>query len=173
MNPLSDIAVIKVLGIFAESLSAISLTGAYFVWKEYCKNVLPNSGLEYTNGPGFIFCALALTLTICLVVMHVMIPTIDPSIADPGCCSAKRQEAKGGSTRNLAAVLEKKGSKQTNKMEMSYRKGTKAEAQEKRKSRDAKKQQQQQQQQVEPVEQGPKVKYISGYQSSRNLAVEQ
>ena len=104
MNPISDIAVIKLLGIFSESLACICLAGACFVWQEYCKKVLPNTGLEYSDGPGLILCAFGLTMTMFLVVVHIMIPTIDPSKADSGCCSSKRKEAKGGSKRNLNTV---------------------------------------------------------------------
>jgi hypothetical protein len=158
MNPISDIALIKVLGIFSESVSAITLAGACFVWQEYCKKVLPNTGLEYSDGPGLILCAFALAMTSILVVVHVMIPTIDPSIADAGCCSSKRKEAKGGSQRNLGVVskpgahhhhhnkyqqtksnssraappLGRPESTQTKKMEMTERQRNKAEAQQAR-----------------------------------------
>lgn len=156
MNPLSDIALIKVLGIFSESLSALTLAGACFVWQEYCKKVLPNTGLDYTDGPGLILCAFALTITMLLVIVHIMIPTIDPSIADPGCCSSKRKEPQGGSKRNLGNVskgatnqnkykaaggrghpedIRGPESKQPKNMEMTERQRNKAEAQQKGKSR--------------------------------------
>jgi hypothetical protein len=178
MNPISDIAVIKVLGIFSESVSCVTLAGACFVWQEYCKKVLPNTGLDYTDGPGLILCAFALTLTMFLVLVHVMIPTIDPSIADPGCCSSKRKEPHGGSKRNLDVVSNKtsasnkykeKGgrsapasgrpeAKQTRKMEMSERQRNKAAAEERRGN------------QGRPHGHGQaqgKKKSVSGYQSPR------
>lgn len=103
MNPLSDIAVIKVFGIFSESIAAMCLAGACFVWQEYCQKKLPLTGLEYSDGPGLILCAFALTLTMFLVLVHAMIPTIDPSQAEDGCCSSKRKEPKG-SKRNLGST---------------------------------------------------------------------
>jgi len=174
MNPISDIAVIKVLGIFSESISCVTLAGACFVWQEYCKKVLPNTGLEYSDGPGLILCAFALTMTMFLVLVHVMIPTIDPSIADAGCCSSKRKEPKGGSKRHLGATShnattsnkyhEKGGraappntgrveTKQTKKMEMTERQRNKAAAQ-------------QRQPGGKPRGGGQK-KTVSGYQSPR------
>lgn len=192
MNPLSDLAVIKVLGIFSESVSVVTLSGACFVWQEYCKKVLPNTGLEYSDGPGVILCAFALTITMLLVVVHIMIPTIDPSIADPGCCSSKRKEAQGGSKRNLNVVSNGatttnkyktsggreaptagREMKQTNKMEMTDRQRNKSEAQQKNKSRGetrggqstASRGRQQQQQQREKT----KKNNVSGYTSPRNM----
>jgi hypothetical protein len=184
MNPISDIAVIKVLGIFSESLSALCLAGACFVWQEYCKKKLPLTGLVYSDGPGIILCAFALALTCLLVIVHVMLPTIDPNIADPGCCSSKRKEAKGGSKRNhpqAAGAKPKQGGNNPNAYPNANagRPGaTKTEARGTQKMEMAGRQQQQQgnnnsgKQDATRKAGGPKKeaapnKHVSGYQSSK------
>jgi len=125
MNPLSDIAVIKSLGIFSEALAAMCLAGALFVWQQYCHNKLPLNNLVYSAGPGGILCALALGITIVLVIVHVMIPTINPRDAEDGCCSSRIKEPQNGSLKNrkkAEKALNNPEAKYTEKMEMTERK---------------------------------------------------
>jgi hypothetical protein len=100
MNPISDIPLIKFLGMMCESLAAVSLSGAMFIWREYCHVQLPSPNiLTYSYGSGFYMLTLGFCLTSILFVVHTLMPTEDPyddiSLLDEhlACCSAKSRAA--------------------------------------------------------------------------------
>lgn len=100
MNPISDIPLIKFLGMVCDGLAAMSLCGAMFIWREYCHVQLPSqSSTTYSYGAGFYMLALGFCMTLLLFVVHVLMPTEDPyddtSLLDEHllCCSSKARVA--------------------------------------------------------------------------------
>lgn len=100
MNPISDIPLIKFLGMVSEGLAAVSLSGAMFIWREYCHVQLPAEGnMVYSYGSGFYLLALGFCMTAILFVVHTLMPTEDPyddtSLLDEHltCCNAKAKVA--------------------------------------------------------------------------------
>lgn len=103
MNPISDIPLIKFLGMIAEALAALCLSGAMFIWREYCHVQLPAQGsMTYAYGTGFYMLALGFCMSTLLFVFHTLLPTEDPfdevSLLDEhlACCSAKSRASKKG-----------------------------------------------------------------------------
>lgn len=97
MENVSDLPIIKSLGIFSEILAAISYAGSLFVWRNYCHLNMPfQHDLEYKYGSGFILVGLGLAITMSLAAAHILIPTYDPDDAShygtKGCCQGKRKE---------------------------------------------------------------------------------
>lgn len=75
----ADEPLIKVLGIFSESLAAICLAGAMFVWDQYCHLQLPfQPDVKYTYGSGFVLIALGFCTTVGMAVTHLLMLTVDP-----------------------------------------------------------------------------------------------
>lgn len=96
MNPISDIPLIKFLGILMEGSTAVCLMGAMFVWREYCHVQLPaQSSITYSYGSGFILISAGFCSTVIVTLVHTLLPTEDPyddfSLLDEhfACCSAK------------------------------------------------------------------------------------
>jgi hypothetical protein len=76
----ADEPLIKVLGIFAESLAAICLAGAMFVWDQYCHKQLPfQPDVSYSYGSGFVLIALGFCTTVGMAVTHLLMLTVDPA----------------------------------------------------------------------------------------------
>lgn len=75
----ADEPLIKVLGIFSESLAAICLAGAMFVWDQYCHLQLPfQPDVDYTYGSGFVLVALGFCTTVGMAITHLLMLTVDP-----------------------------------------------------------------------------------------------
>eukprot|EP00602_Paraphysomonas_sp_CaronLab_P011167 CAMPEP_0185040986 /NCGR_PEP_ID=MMETSP1103-20130426/39736_1 /TAXON_ID=36769 /ORGANISM="Paraphysomonas bandaiensis, Strain Caron Lab Isolate" /LENGTH=237 /DNA_ID=CAMNT_0027580539 /DNA_START=526 /DNA_END=1239 /DNA_ORIENTATION=+ len=75
----ADEPLLKSLGYVSETLAAVCLASALFVWKEYCHKQLPlEDDLEYKHGQGFVLVALGFCLTFCMSIMHALMPTVDP-----------------------------------------------------------------------------------------------
>ena len=102
MNPISDIPLIKLLGMVSEGIAAVCLSGAMFIWREYCHVQLPSqSSITYSYGSGFMMVAAGFCSTFLLFIIHTLMPTEDPyddiTLLDehiPQCCSSKARAGK-------------------------------------------------------------------------------
>ena len=99
MNPISDIPLIKFLGMVSEGMAAMCLSGAMFIWREYCHVQLPKGSMTYGYGSGFYLLSAGFCVTFLLFFIHLLMPTEDPyddvSLLDEhlACCSAKARAA--------------------------------------------------------------------------------
>lgn len=94
-----DHVVYKIFGVLSESLAAISMAGALFVWREYCHELLPHpNALNYRYGAGFVLVGFCLSLTSLLVVLHILLP----SQVKPEIIASDKQTPRNSSNRSIA-----------------------------------------------------------------------